>query len=117
MKEIGSLQIGHSSVKENDFKIKCGVVNDRHIEVPFSHRHFFYAIYWIHEGSGTHVIDFKEYEVKPDRIFFIRPEQIHFLQGDAGMKYSALQFTTDFMDTSFSSTQNRIAVCKDLTEN
>ena len=33
------------------------------------------------------------------------------------MKYSALQFTTDFMDTSFSSTQNRIAVCKDLTEN
>lgn len=117
MKEIGSLQIGHSSVKENDFKIKCGVVNDRHIEVPFSHRHFFYAIYWIHEGSGTHVIDFKEYEVRPDRIFFIRPEQIHFLQGDAGMKYSALQFTTDFMDTSFSSTQNRIAVCKDLTEN
>ena len=117
MKEIGSLQIGHSSVKENDFKIKCGVVNDRHIEVPFSHRHFFYAIYWIHEGSGTHFIDFKEYEVKPDRIFFIRPEQIHFLQGDAGMKYSALQFTTDFMDTSFSSTQNRIAVCKDLTEN
>lgn len=113
---IGSLQIGHSPVKENDFIIKCEVASDRHIEVPFSHRHLFYAIYWIHEGSGIHFIDFKEYEVKPDRIFFVRPEQIHFLQGNACMKYSALQFTTDFMDTSFSSTQNRIAVWKDLTE-
>ena len=77
MSKIGSLQIGHSTIKENDFKIECGVANDRHVEVPFSHRHFFYAVYWIHGGNGTHVIDFEEYEIKPDRIFFIRPEQIH----------------------------------------
>mgnify|MGYP001192860590 FL=1 len=113
---IGSLQIGHSPVKENDFIIKCEVASDRHIEVPFSHRHLFYAIYWIHEGSGIHFIDFKEYEVKPDRIFFVRPEQIHFLQGDACMKYSALQFTGDFMNTFFINTSKRVAVFRDLSE-
>lgn len=101
---IGSLQIGHSPVKENDFIIKCEVASDRHIEVSFSHRHLFYAIYWIHEGSDIYFIDFKEYEVKSNRIFFVRPEQIHFLQGDADMKYSALQFTGDFMNTLFINT-------------
>ena len=70
MNEVGSLQIGHTSIKENDFKIECEVVNDRHVEVPFSHRHFFYAIYWVHEGSGKHIIDFEEYEIKSNRIFF-----------------------------------------------
>jgi len=40
MSEVGSLQIGHTSIKENDLKIECEVVNDRHVEVPFSHRLF-----------------------------------------------------------------------------
>ena len=35
MNEVGSLQIGHTSIKENDFKIECEVVNDRHVEVSF----------------------------------------------------------------------------------
>lgn len=64
MDKTGSLQIGHSFIKEKDFKIKCKVTNDQHVEVPFSHRHLFYAVYWIHEGKGTHVIDFQEYEIK-----------------------------------------------------
>lgn len=97
MDKTGSLQIGHSFIKEKDFKIKCKVTNDQHVEVPFSHRHLFYAVYWIHEGKGTHVIDFQEYEIKTDRIFFIRPEQVHFLHPEANLNYSALQFTEDFI--------------------
>lgn len=114
MSEVGSLQIGHTSIKENDFKIECEVVNDRHIEVPFSHRHFFYAIYWVHEGSGKHIIDFEEYEIKPDRVFFIRPEQVHFLHEEERMKYSALQFTEDFMTPYLATIQKGMAVFKDI---
>ncbi len=115
MNEVGSLQIGHTFIKENDFKIDCEVVNDWHVEVPFSHRHFFYAFYWIHEGSGKHIIDFEEYEIKPDRIFFIRPEQVHFLHEEDRMKYSALQFTEDFM-TPYPETiqKSSMAVFKDI---
>lgn len=112
--EIVNMQIGHSQIKENDFKIECEVANDKHIEVPFSHRHFFYAIYWIHEGSGKHIIDFEEYDIRPDRIFFIRPEQVHFLHGEVRMKYSALQFTEEFMMPYSAILQKDFAVCKDM---
>lgn len=116
MNEVGSLQIGHTSIKENDFKIECEVVNDRHVEVSFSHRHFFYVIYWVHEGSGKHIIDFEEYEIKSNRIFFIRPEQVHFLHEEGRMKYSALQFTEDFMTPYLATIQKGMAVFKDIKE-
>lgn len=113
-----NLQIGHSHDKEGDFKITCNVSDDKQVEVPFSHRHFFYAVYWIHQGSGIHVIDFEEYEIKPNRIFFVKPEQIHFLHNDTMMEYSALQFTEEFMscsDTGYQTEEREIAVCHDLT--
>lgn len=113
-----NLQIGHSHDKERDFKITCNVSGDKQVEVPFSHRHFFYAVYWIHQGSGIHVIDFEEYEIKPNRIFFVKPEQIHFLHNDTMMEYSALQFTEEFMscsDTGYQTEEREIAVCHDLT--
>ncbi len=113
-----NLQIGHSHDKERDFKITCNVSDDKQVEVPFSHRHFFYAVYWIHQGSGIHVIDFEEYEIKPNRIFFVKPEQIHFLHNDTMMEYSALQFTEEFMscsDTGYQTEEREIAVCHDLT--
>lgn len=91
------LHIGHSTVGEFYFKIEQEVVNDKSIEVSFSYRHSFYAVYWIHQGSGSHVIDFEDYEIKPGRVFYIRPGQVHFLHADASVCYSALQFTEEFM--------------------
>ena len=102
MDKVKNLQIGHSDVKEKDFKIECGVTNNTRVEVSFSHRHLFYAVYWIYEGGGTHIIDFKEYDIKPDRLFFIYPKQVHFLHKVAHLRYSALQFTEDFIMPLFS---------------
>jgi len=116
MDEVKNLQLGHSDVKEKDFKIECGVIDDTHVEVPFSHRHLFYAVYWIHEGSGTHIIDFKEYDIKSDRLFFIYPEQVHFLHKVAHLRYSALQFTEDFIMPLFSMGQRHIDVFKDINK-
>ena len=116
MSKLYSLQIGHSLAKSQEFKVECEVVNSSNIEVPFSHRHFFHAVYWMHEGSGTHVIDFEEYEIRPDRVFFIKPEQVHFLHSRAHLKYSALQFTEDFMMPFLSGSQKNIAVYKDLSQ-
>ncbi len=115
MSKLEGLQIGHSIAKTEDFKIECEVENDRKVEVPFSHRHFFYAVYWMHEGCGTHIVDFEEYEIKPGRVFFIKPEQVHFLHGGAHMRYSTLQFTEDFMMPFLSGRQQNIAVYKDLS--
>lgn len=114
---LESLQIGHSHTKDEDFKIKCEVINDKNVEVSFSHRHFFYVIYWIHEGNGTHVIDFEEYEMKPDRIFYIKPEQVHFMHIEESLKYSALQFTEDFIIPINWDMGREIPVYKDIDKN
>lgn len=117
MDRLESLQIGHSHIKDKNLKIECEVINDKNVEVPFSHRHFFYAIYWIHEGNGIHVIDFEEYEMKPDRIFFIKPEQAHFMNIKRSLKFSALQFTEDFMIPIHENIKMEIPTYKDIDEN
>lgn len=97
MLDVEKLQIGHLHEKECDCKIVRRTTSDRTVEVGFSHRHMFYAVYVIHAGGGSHVIDFEEYELKPGRFFFVRPAQVHFLCGDADLEYSALQFSEEFL--------------------
>lgn len=120
MLKTNNLQIGHQYSNSEDFKIEKDAQNDPTMELPFSHRHSFYAIYWIHEGCGTHVIDFEDYEFKPNRLFYIQPEQVHFLYTGSYIRYSALQFTEYFMlaNTRHSEIMNsyKIAVYKDLTK-
>ena len=116
MNKLESLHIGNSPTKTQEFKVECEVVKDRNEEVPFPHRHFFYAVYWMHEGSGTHVIDFEEYEIRHNRVFFIKPEQVHFLQGGGYLKYSVLQFTEDFMMPCLSRGPKDIATYRDISQ-
>lgn len=40
-----------------------------------SHRHDFYFILVIQKGKGTHTIDFKDYKVVSNSIYFLRPGQ------------------------------------------
>lgn len=46
-------------------------------EIEWPHRHSFFSLVWFTEGIGFYVIDFEEYEIKPDRVFFVSPKQIH----------------------------------------
>jgi AraC family transcriptional activator of pobA len=60
------------------------------------HRHDFYFILFIKNGSGEHEIDFIKYEVDSYSVFFIRPGQVHQLQLKKGTTGFMLQFTSDF---------------------
>ncbi len=51
--------------------------SNRHFEVHYPHRHDFYEILFLTNGSGTHTIDFKDHTIKPNSIFFLSPGQIH----------------------------------------
>ncbi|WP_276496249.1 helix-turn-helix domain-containing protein [Pontibacter litorisediminis] len=48
-----------------------------HLFTQQPHKHTFYIILFITQGSGTHTIDFKKYEVKPNMFFFMVPGQVH----------------------------------------
>lgn len=41
------------------------------------HSHQFYLILWIKKGSGIHSINFKDYPLKDNQIFFLAPGDVH----------------------------------------
>ncbi|HKC66729.1 MAG TPA: AraC family transcriptional regulator [Bacteroidia bacterium] len=64
--------------KETDFyanTLKEQLKSNRQILMP--HKHDFFFALLITQGSGTHTIDFVNYEVKPGRVFMISPGQVH----------------------------------------
>jgi AraC family transcriptional regulator, transcriptional activator of pobA len=61
------------------------------------HRHDFYYILVIEKGSGSHEIDFTDYEVCNYSIFLMRPGQVHQLNLNAGTMGFILQFKTDYI--------------------
>jgi AraC family transcriptional activator of pobA len=61
------------------------------------HIHYFYEILWFQEGVGTHTVDFQEYDVKPNTIFFMSPGQVHHFDRKTGYKGIAIKMCTDFM--------------------
>lgn len=46
-------------------------------DIEWPHRHAFYSLVWFTEGNGFYVVDFQEYDIKANRIFFVNPRQVH----------------------------------------
>ena len=44
--------------------------------VEFPHKHNYYELLWIKEGSGIQGIDFQKRTVKPNSLYFISPNQL-----------------------------------------
>ena len=60
------------------------------------HRHNFFFILALDKGKGHHEIDFTEYEVTGESIFFMRPGQVHHLKLRAGSTGYLIGFQNDF---------------------
>ena len=103
MRKIENLDIGH--VKrgfDNNFKIRISEdFDDKSVETDFPHRHNFYTVCLVIKGNGVHVIDFEKIDIKPDRLFFIKPEQIHFWQISPRSKLAIIQFSVDYLARLF----------------
>lgn len=46
-------------------------------DIDWPHKHDFFSIVWFTHSYGVNVIDFEEYEIKPNRIFLMQPKQVH----------------------------------------
>jgi len=69
---------------------------DRHFEVQYPHRHDFFEILFLTKGTGIHIIDFKEYEIKANAIFFLSPGQIHTIEFSQDVEGYIFLFTPEF---------------------
>jgi AraC family transcriptional regulator, transcriptional activator of pobA len=103
MKKIENLDIGHTKHGfDKKYIVKISdVFDDKSLETDFPHRHNFYMICLIIKGSGIHVIDFEKIDLIPNRLFFLRPEQVHFWQVQPKSKLAVIQFSDDFLTELF----------------
>lgn len=72
--------------------------NEQHFNQP--HRHSFYLCVLIIEGEGRHEIDFTSYDVKPGRVFFLKPGQSHFWDFTSSVKGYIFFHTLEFFRLS-----------------
>lgn len=65
-------------------------------EVDEIHKHSFYEILWTVEGKSKQTIDDKVYEVSPNTLFFISPNQVHQFEEWKTLKGGTILFTEHF---------------------
>ncbi len=61
------------------------------------HRHSYYTILWAQNACGKHFIDYREYEIKPNKVFFVSPGQVHQVITEPGNEGIVLLFTPEFL--------------------
>lgn len=62
------------------------------------HRHSYYTVIWSFSATGKHIIDFKEYEILPNHIFFVSPEQVHQVITNPNPTGYVILFTSEFLE-------------------
>lgn len=65
------------------------------------HKHDFYLIVLFTKGSGSHEIDFKNYDIKPGSVFMILPGQMHNWKFEKGTDGYVFFHTKDFYNSGF----------------
>lgn len=64
-------------------------------ELP--HRHNYYTIIWAKEACGKHFIDYREYQIQPNKIFFVSPGQVHQVIPHKNSTGDVIMFTREFL--------------------
>ncbi|GGK71688.1 AraC family transcriptional regulator [Rufibacter glacialis] len=70
-----------------------------HLFIREPHKHNFYIIIFITQGTGTHTIDFKKYEVRENMAFFLVPGQVHSWELSEDADGFVVFFTQEFYQT------------------
>ncbi len=81
--------------KSQQFQVEVFDAN-RHFSVKYPHRHDFFEVLYLLKGSGFHVIDGNNYEIKPPCVFFMSRGQAHKLELSHDIEGYIFIFTADF---------------------
>lgn len=69
--------------------------NKKHSARP--HSHSFYQLIWFHSDAGEHFVDFKSYDIKKNRLFFIAKNQVHYFEDRDDYQGVLLHFNESFL--------------------
>ena len=66
-------------------------------QVDSPHRHDYYTVIWSQADSGSHIIDFNEYPLAQNAVFFVSPGQIHQVVTHSKPKGWVITFSKAFL--------------------
>ncbi len=75
--------------KYTDFKRESATLSQ-------THRHNYYMIFLVLEGTGSQRIDFHSYSIQPQSIFLMYPGMVHEWEEDHGLEGYLIFFTDEF---------------------
>ncbi|ARP85343.1 helix-turn-helix domain-containing protein [Bordetella genomosp. 9] len=67
----------------------------------FLHRHKYYHLLWMTQASGTHLLDFEQFEVRDHSVFFLSPGQVHAWTSSVPPRGYVLNISTEFFAKMF----------------
>ncbi|GHE36658.1 helix-turn-helix domain-containing protein [Sphingobacterium griseoflavum] len=85
----------HGGLLVEDLAVYLG----RNKNLVFPHRHNFYHFILFTSGSGSHSIDFEQFEIEPWQMYFMSPGQIHTWAFDKDIAGFVINFDRDFFKT------------------
>jgi AraC family transcriptional activator of pobA len=74
-------------------------LEQHHQNLALPHRHNFYHLVFFTEGGGHHTIDFTNFEVRPNQIYFMIPGQVHSWAFDGPVDGYVVNFTDAFFNS------------------
>ncbi|HLT87657.1 MAG TPA: AraC family transcriptional regulator [Sphingobacterium sp.] len=72
-------------------------IKENQCQVVKPHIHSFYQVVWFKKGIGKHTVDFKEYDVFDNAIFFVSPNQVHYFDENTDYEGILLHFNEQFL--------------------
>lgn len=72
-------------------------INDNLEHSSKPHSHSYYQLIWFNSNEGHHIVDFKSFEIKRDRLFFIAKNQVHFFEKGLDYQGELLHFNESFL--------------------
>ncbi|MDA3906306.1 MAG: helix-turn-helix transcriptional regulator [Bacteroidales bacterium] len=61
------------------------------------HMHNYYTVLWSHNNAGKHIIDYNEFDINPNDVFFVTPGQVHQVNHNENPEGVVILFTCDFL--------------------
>ncbi|QJB57240.1 AraC family transcriptional regulator [Pseudodesulfovibrio sp. zrk46] len=64
------------------------------------HLHDFYVVQYVTKGRGLHVIDFQPFDIVPNSLYFVSPQQLHIWRPEGEVDGFVLAFAEEFFKTT-----------------
>lgn len=98
-KVISEYHLHQETPNEIQFEIQAlgDLLHNCKEDIAKPHIHSFYQIIWFKSGKGKHYVDFNEYEVSDNTIFFIAKNQVHAFDDQSNYEGYAIHFSESFI--------------------